>query len=165
MVGNAGWERVINTLSVRRPQPHKGHNTNPKIRERKNSRRQKGNEQLRPIKRHCPCSWNRSVPHHRILGHRYRSTEILTWNKGPAALRDTSARRRIIKPMYAQIIACNPHWHIKTQVEHHKEGASVYTWSLQHRIILPRIDRRSAMSHSNLPQLKNWHHWLHGPVV
>ena len=35
-----GWERAINTLSVRRPQPH---NTNPQneIRERENSRRQK----------------------------------------------------------------------------------------------------------------------------
>ena len=40
-----GWERVINTLSVQRPQPH---NTNPQNerRERENSRRQKVSEQL-----------------------------------------------------------------------------------------------------------------------
>ena len=40
-----GWERAINTLSVRGPQPH---NTNPqnKTRERENSRRQKVSEQL-----------------------------------------------------------------------------------------------------------------------
>ena len=41
-----GWERAINTLSVRRPQPH---NTNPwnERRERENSsRRQKVSEQL-----------------------------------------------------------------------------------------------------------------------
>ena len=44
-----GWERPINTLSVRRPQPH---NTNPKNerRERENSRRQKVSEQLRQKK-------------------------------------------------------------------------------------------------------------------
>ena len=40
----AAWERAINTLSVRRPQPHKA---NPKneTREMKNRRRQKGSEQ------------------------------------------------------------------------------------------------------------------------
>ena len=39
-----GWERVINTLSVWRPQPH---NTNPwnERRERENSRRQKVSKQ------------------------------------------------------------------------------------------------------------------------
>ena len=40
-----GWERAINTLSVRRPQPH---NTNPwkERKERENSRRQEVSEQL-----------------------------------------------------------------------------------------------------------------------
>ena len=45
-----GWERAINTLSVRRPQPH---NTNPRMKEEKGktvegkkSRRQKVSEQL-----------------------------------------------------------------------------------------------------------------------
>ena len=40
-----GWERAINTLSVRRPQPH---NTNPynEIRESENSRRQNVSQQL-----------------------------------------------------------------------------------------------------------------------
>ena len=40
-----GWEKVINTLSVRRPQPH---NTNPQNerREKENSMRQKVSEQL-----------------------------------------------------------------------------------------------------------------------
>ena len=40
-----GWERAINTLLVRRPQPH---NTNQQKerRERENSRRQKVSEQL-----------------------------------------------------------------------------------------------------------------------
>ena len=44
-IGNEGWERAINTLSVRRPQPH---NTNPQNerRESENSRRQKVSEQL-----------------------------------------------------------------------------------------------------------------------
>ena len=49
-----GWERAINTLSVRRPHPH---NTNPwnARRERENSRRQKGNEQLRKKKGISPA--------------------------------------------------------------------------------------------------------------
>ena len=44
-----GWERAIYTLSVQRT---KSHNTNPlkERRERVNSRRQNGSEQLRPVK-------------------------------------------------------------------------------------------------------------------
>ena len=32
-----------------------------------------GIEQLRPIKKHWPCSWNPPVPHHRIRGQQDRS--------------------------------------------------------------------------------------------
>ena len=39
------------------------------------SRRLKEIEQLRPINKHCPCSWNPTVPYRQIQGEQNRYTE------------------------------------------------------------------------------------------
>ena len=80
---------------------------------RKNSRRQKGIEQLRPLKKNWICSWNSPVPHHRIQDQR-DCTGQGHWerNKGPGVLRGSAARRRISMPMCNRSTACDPHWHI-----------------------------------------------------
>ena len=52
--------------------------TIPTYRDKRNwkkSRRQKGIEQPRPMKKQWPSSWNPPVPHHRIQGQQDHSTE------------------------------------------------------------------------------------------
>ena len=46
-------------------------------REKENIRRQKGSEQLTPIEKHLPCSYNLPVPHHRIRVQQHCSTVTL----------------------------------------------------------------------------------------
>ena len=48
--------------------------------------------------------------------------------------------------------------------EHHKQGASGYTWSSTAYIILPQIDDVQCHTQTHM-QFKNRHHWLHGPAV
>ena len=72
-----GQGREIDTLSVRRPQPHttslyRGKEEKGKIVEGK-----KGESKYKPTKRHWTCSWNPPIPHRRILGQPDRSREIL----------------------------------------------------------------------------------------
>ena len=50
-----------------------------------------------------------------------------------------------------------------TQVEHHKECASGYTWSYSAYKVLPQIDDEQCHNRTHL-QLENGYNWLHGPV-
>ena len=51
--------------------------TNRQKEEKGKTKRQKGIEQLWPIKKHWPCSWNPRVLHHRIQDQQDRSTRTL----------------------------------------------------------------------------------------
>ena len=57
-----------------------------------------------------------------------------------------------------------------TRSDTYGTGYTTKRWCLRLYLIFYSIhntstDRRCAMSLSNTPQLKKWHHWLHGPVV
>ena len=64
-----GWERAINTLSVRRPQPHNTNSQRMKDEKGKKQQETKSERASRPIKRHWPCPSNPPVPRHQIRDH------------------------------------------------------------------------------------------------
>ena len=157
-----GRERAINTLSVRRPQPH---NTN-QLNERESKKQQETNRERVPrlIKRHWFCSWNPPVPHHRIRGHQYRSTKILTGEqKSCGTARFYSEEAHKCTDVHHSV-AWNLHRHIRHRYSTIKRVHRVKPLIL-FSIHKTATDRTCARSHSNAPQSKNWHHWLHGRVV
>ena len=101
-----GWEREIDTLTVRRPQPHTT-NLQRKRRERENSwlkrREQLGQQKgIGPALETCQCH---TIEYgvNQIIPERYSEG-----NKSPAVLRGSAAGRRISIPMCDQSTACNP---------------------------------------------------------
>ena len=97
-----GWERVMNTLSVRRPQPHNTNPYNERI-EREISRERAA----RPIKRHCPCSLKSHIIEYWVI--KIVPQKYLQGNKSPVVLRGAAARRRISIPLCDHRTACNTH--------------------------------------------------------
>ena len=114
-----GREREIDTLSVRRPQPHTT-NLKTKRREGENSWRHKRREQLGQQKGTGPALETRQS--HTIKYGVYQIIPERDWegNKSPTVLRGSAAGRRKSIPMCDQSIACNPDWHIRHRlIPHH----------------------------------------------
>ena len=72
----AGRESDLHPISLTTPSPTI-QTYSQKEEKGKKSRRQKRIEQLRPMKKHWPCSWNLPVIDHRIQGQQDQSTGIL----------------------------------------------------------------------------------------
>ena len=94
-----------------RPQPHKA-SMQKEGRERENSGRQTGGEQLRPTMKHWPCSENQPAPHRRTRCSQNNSMKIL-WGryKSPVVLLSSAVKSCIRMPMSDKDTTCNPHWY------------------------------------------------------
>ena len=132
-----GWERAINTPSVRRPQPH---NTNPQNerRESENSNRQKVSEQLGQWRGIGPALATRQshtiehwvtkiVPQRHWPGHK---SAAIPW--------DSAARRRIGVPMCDHTTVCNPHRNIRHRKSNIKRVHRVTPDLVQHTLYCHR---------------------------
>ena len=117
----------------------------------KNSKRLVGIEQLKPIKKHWPCSSNLPVLHHWIWGQQNHSRGTL---RGEQKSCGSAARRRLSIPMCHQGIVCNPHCGT------YGPGNTSLSVCIGLHLILYSIhrtatDRGWAMSHSNTPPVRN----------
>ena len=159
------WERVMDTLSVRRPQPH---NTNPqKERRERQYKTKKKSEQLRPIKSINPAL--ETCQSHTI---EYRvSKNILQryWeeNKSHAVLAPyycevLPASRSISILMCDQYTTCN---HGVTRTAWHRLSTTKRMHRVTPDLIQHTTDRLCAMSHWSTPPLKIWRHWLQGQTA
>ena len=116
---------------------------------------------------HWPC-WGPALETRLSHTIEYGVTRIILqrcWQgkKSRAVLLGSSVRRCISVPMCDCSTTCNTPAHT-ARVENHKEGVLGFTWPCTAYIILPQIDHVQGHTQTH-PQLRDWHHWLHGPAV